>query len=486
MKLSDYLSVDAVALAALVQRGDLAPHEPAAAALKIIALVEPTVHALVDIHQDRATPSYVSAAPKGPLYGAPMVMKDLVCHEGGQKLEAGSRLGQGVTVPTTTDLADRFRAAGLINLGRSKSPEMGFNLTTENVLHGPVHNPWKQGVSAGGSSGGSAAAVASGMVPVAHANDGGGSIRIPAAACGLVGLKPGRGRVPIGPDAADGLNGLGVELVVSRTVRDTAAVLDAVEGPGVGDPYEIARPAEPYMKFIGRDPKPLRIAVWRKTPAATQATVEVSQALDAAAKRCRELGHHVDEIELDLGVSWEAFIEANAKVWCGNIAHWVEDLAAFTGRPISLETLEHTTLACVQYGQSLNAPTFLQAFDIFNRIARNLGHLFTKYDVILSPTLPRPAVPHGVFDANAPDISGLEWTARIFEASPYTGLFNVTGLPAVSLPLGWSDSLALPIGLQFAAGFGREDTLLQLAAQLERAQAWTWRYPPRILDIIKE
>jgi amidase len=486
MKLSDYLSADAVELAALVRQGKLAPHEPAAAALKVIAQVEPAVDALVDVYENRASPAHVNAAPKGPLYGAPMVMKDLVCHEAGQKLEAGSRLGEGVVVPTATDLAERFQAAGLINLGRSKSPEMGFNLTTENILHGPVHNPWKHGVSAGGSSGGSAAAVASGMVPVAHANDGGGSIRIPAASCGLVGLKPTRGRVPIGPDAADGLNGLGAELVVSRTVRDTAAVLDAVEGPGVGDPYEIARPAEPYSKVIGRDPAPLRIAVWRKTPAATQATAEVSQALDHAAARCRDLGHHVDEIDLDLTVSWEAFIEANAKVWCGNIAHWVEDLAAAVGRPISAETLEHTTLACVAYGRSLNAPTFLQAFDVFNRVARAMGKLFTAHDVILSPTMPRPAVPHGVFDANAAGVSGLEWTTRIFEATPYTGLFNVTGLPAISLPLGWSDSLALPIGLQFAAGFGREDTLLQLAAQLERAQAWTWRYPPRILELIKE
>ena len=483
MKLSEYLACDAVDLATLVARREIAPHEPAQCALDAIARFDPAVQAMVEVYQDRAAKAYVAALPKGPLYGAPMVFKDLVCHEAGQTLESGSRLAKAVRAPTATDLANRFQAAGLVNMGRAKSPEMGFNLSTESLAHGPVHNPWKAGVSAGGSSGGSAAAVAAGMVPVAHANDGGGSIRIPAAVCGVIGLKPTRGRVPIGPDSADGLNGLGAELAVSRSVRDMAAVLDAVQGPGIGDPYEIAQPAEAYTKIIARDPAPLRIAVWRKTPAATQATAEVMQALDAAAERCRDLGHKVEEVELDLSVSWESFIEANARIWCANIAHWVEDLAAITGRAISPDILEHTTLACVRFGQSLDAVNFLRSFDVFNSVSRAMGRFFARHDVILSPTLPRPPVPHGVYNADAADMSGLDWTRQIFEATPYTGVFNVTGQPAISLPMGWSDSLALPIGIQFAAGFGREDTLLQLAAQLERAAAWTVKFPPRLLDI---
>ncbi|MBW7835013.1 MAG: amidase, partial [Sphingomonadales bacterium] len=355
MKLSEYLSHDAVALAELVKRGEVAAHEPAVCALDAIARFDPAVQAMVEVYKDRATKAYVASLPRGPLYGAPMVFKDLVCHEAGQTLESGSRLAKGLRAPGATDLANRFQTAGLVNMGRAKSPEMGFNLSTESRAHGPVHNPWKAGVSAGGSSGGSAAAVAAGMVPVAHANDGGGSIRIPAAVCGIIGLKPTRGRVPIGPDSADGLNGLGAELAVSRSVRDMAAVLDAVEGPGVGDPYEIARPTESYAKTITRDPKPLRIALWRKTAAATQATAEVMQALDAAAARCRDLGHEVEEVELDLGVTWESFIEANARIWCANIAHWVEDLSALTGRPLHHDMLERTTIACVRFGQSLDA-----------------------------------------------------------------------------------------------------------------------------------
>ncbi len=486
MKLSEYLSHDAVALAELVKRGEVAAHEPAVCALDAIARFDPAVQAMVEVYKDRATKAYVASLPRGPLYGAPMVFKDLVCHEAGQTLESGSRLAKGLRAPGATDLANRFQTAGLVNMGRAKSPEMGFNLSTESRAHGPVHNPWKAGVSAGGSSGGSAAAVAAGMVPVAHANDGGGSIRIPAAVCGIIGLKPTRGRVPIGPDSADGLNGLGAELAVSRSVRDMAAVLDAVEGPGVGDPYEIARPTESYAKTITRDPKPLRIALWRKTAAATQATAEVMQALDAAAARCRDLGHEVEEVELDLGVTWESFIEANARIWCANIAHWVEDLSALTGRPLHHDMLERTTIACVRFGQSLDAVSFLCSFDIFNAVSRAMGRFFARYEVLLSPTLPRPPVPHGVYNADAAELSGLDWTRQIFEATPYTGLFNVTGLPAISLPMGWSDSLDLPIGLQFAAGFGREDTLLQLAAQLERAAAWVIKYPPRLLDISKE
>jgi amidase len=485
MKLSEYLDQDAVGLAELVTSGEIAPDEPARCALQAIELFDPHVQALVELYPDRVNAEYLETLPGGPLRGVPMLFKDLICHEAGQKLEAGSRLAEGLTVPTSTDLADRFQAAGLLNLGRTKSPEMGFNTTTESVAHGPVHNPWKMGVSAGGSSGGAAAAVASGMVPVAHANDGGGSIRIPAAACGIIGLKPTRGRVPIGPDAAEGLNGLGIELAVTRTVRDMAAVLDAVEGPGVGDPYEIARPNEPYADLIRRDPGRLRIAVWRDLATETRATEEVLEELDKTVQTCRALGHEIIEIgRLDLGVSWDSFVEANAKVWCANMAHWVMDLAKLMDRPINEDTLEHTTLACVEYGRQQGAVSFLEAFDVFNLVSRRIGRTFEECDIILSPTLPRPPVPHGVFNANEAGLSGLEWTAKIFDGTIYTALFNVTGLPAISLPLGWSDSLALPIGMQFGAGFGREDRLLALAAQLERAGAWTIRIPPRLATLI--
>lgn len=485
MKLSEYLTLDATGLRDLIERGDISPVEPAAAALEAIDLLDPRVGALVECYRDRAGEGYVNGLPDGPLKGVPTLFKDLVCHEAGQKYESGSRLAKGLTVPTATDLADRFVAAGLVNLGRSKTPEMGFNMTTEAVADGPVHNPWKEGVSAGGSSGGAGAAVAAGLVPIAHANDGGGSIRIPAAACGVIGLKPTRGRVPIGPDAGEGLNGLGVELAITRTVRDMAAVLDAVEGPGVGDPYEIARPDMPYADVIRQGPGKLRVGLWRKPHSSSGPTAEVLGALEGGAALLTDMGHAVEEVGVDLGVSWDAFVEANGRVWCANIAHWVDAMAAATGRTTSPDTLEHTTLACVEYGRSLGANALLQAFDVFNLASRAFGRLYERYDLLLSPTLPHPPVPHGVYDANTEGLTGLDWTARIFEATPFTCIYNVTGLPAISLPMGWSESLDLPIGLQFGAGFGREDRLLQLAAELERAGAWTVRYPPRLMSLIK-
>lgn len=477
MKISDYVKYDGLGLAGLMARGDVSPAEVAQAALDAIASVNPDVGAVIDTYPDRARPTSLDDFPDGPFRGVPFLVKDLVLHEAGRLCESGSRLGAGLVVPYDTDLMVRYRAAGLNTLGRTKSPEMGFNISTENILHGPVHNPWNSERSAGGSSGGAAAAVASGMVPLAHANDGGGSIRIPAAACGLVGLRPTRGRTPLGPDAGQALNGFGIEHVVSRSVRDSAAALDATEGPGIGDPYEIVRPSRPYLEAMQTPPRGLRIALMTQAWGGARTTPDIVAALQSTARLLEDLGHHVEEAAPDLGMSWDSFIETNAIIWCANIASWIGGLASAVNRPINLDTLERATLACYDYGRRLTAGEYLAADANCNAVSRRVAPFFRRYDILLSPVLPQAPQPLGVHDANGPCASGLEWTQRIFTASPFTPIFNMTGQPAMSLPLHQGND-GLPIGLQFAARYGDDETLFRLAAQLESACPWAGRQPP--------
>lgn len=477
MNLKDYCSRDAVGLADLIAKGEISAAETAQAAQDAYEKVNGDITAVIEFYEDRTTQDATSTLPQGPFTGVPFLIKDLVCHEAGKLMEGGSRLGEGVRTPHDTHLMARYKQAGLNNLGRTKSPELGFNLTTENVLHGPVHNPWKHGISSGGSSGGSAAAVAAGIVPAAHANDGGGSIRIPASCCGLVGLRPTRGRTPIGPDAADGLNGLGIEHVVSRSVRDSAALLDATQGPGPGDPYEIAPPAAPYLSSCAKDPAPLKIAYAAEGFNGAAPHADVDAVLQATAQQLEALGHTVEAARPDIGMSWDAFVDATTTFWCANLAHWAHGLSQMTGRPMNSDTMEATTLACAAYGDSLSAQDFLAAFDAYNIVTRTARPFFDTYDVWLCPTLPAPPQPHGTSNANAAGLTGRDWTDQVFAMAPYTPVFNATGQPSISLPLGMSSD-TLPVGMMFTAQFGREDVLFALAAQLERATPWFDRTPP--------
>ncbi|MEX6724027.1 amidase [Parapedomonas caeni] len=477
MHIAEYLDQDATGIAELVRSGAVSPTEPAQCALALAEKLNPVIGAFAEFYPERATADFINRASHGPFWGVPFAIKDAVAHEDGQVMEMGSRLCAGLRAPGDTDLALRFKTAGLINLGRTKVPEFAFNISTEALLYGPAHNPWRQGYSTGGSSGGAAAAVAARILPIAHANDGGGSIRIPASCCGVVGLKPTRGRVPIGPEAGEGLGGLGIEHVVTRSVRDTAAALDWVAGPGVGDPYEIAQPEERYANVITRDPARLKIALWQVAPNGDAIDPRVAAALARVASQCEALGHDVEVVTPDIGLSWDAFMLANAQMWCVHIAHWVEALEAVTGRKATLDTVERTSLACVDYGRTMSGLDVMHAEDSFNIVSRAIGRLMTGYDLILSPTMPFLPHAHGVYDANAEGLDGLGWTAKIFKGSPFTPLFNVTGLPAISLPLGHDETEDLPIGIQFGAGFGREDRLLGIAAQLERAMPWAGRRP---------
>lgn len=472
MTFSEYSACDATALADLVRRGEVTGEEVLATALAAIAERNPALNALVEVHADAAQRARPGDAP---FAGVPFALKDLAAHEAGRRQECGSRLFRDAVMPHDTDLMLRFRAAGLINVGRTPTPELGWNVSTEPLLHGPVRNPWNREHSAGGSSGGAAAAVAAGLLPLAHATDGAGSIRIPAAACGLVGLKPTRGRIPTGPDMGEPINGLGIEFALTRTVRDCAALLDCVAIPGAGDYSYIPPPDGRFADAIRRPPRRLRIAVTTTAWSGAAVDAEAVRATLDMAQLCRDLGHDVDEASprFDAG----AFLRATTDVWCANLAAGVAAGAAALGRAADLDLLEAAVRACCVHGRSLSAGDLLRALAVFNGVCRAIGPFFDEWDLLLTPTVAGPAPRLGVFDADNPDVTAHGWTERILGFAPFTAPWNTTGQPAISLPSGTSRN-GLPLGSQFVGRFADEATLLALAAQIEAARPWPRIAPP--------
>jgi len=469
---SDYLAHDALGLAALVRAGQVSARELADCALALAAERNPRVNALLEtVDPDAAC---AAAGAGGAFAGVPFLVKDLVLHQKDALCEMGSRLCAGLRAAADTELMARFRAAGLVTLGRTATPEMGYSVSTESALAGATGNPWNPALMAGGSSGGSAAAVAAGIVPLAHANDGGGSIRIPAACCGLVGLKPTRGRVPIGPDAAEGLSGLGIEFALTRSVRDAAALLDAVQGGAPGDPYVIPAPRQAYLESLALRSPRLRIALCTQPWSGVPVDPEIVQAVRQVARHLACEGYEI--VESRPALDPEAFAAANTCVWSANIARWVDDICAATGRSPSLDTLQPATLEIYEFGRGLSAGDFLAALASFNTVNRSLGEFFTRYDLLLSPVTALLAQPLGTYSAAREGFTARSWTDHIFSFAPFTAVFNATGQPAISLPLARSRS-GLPIGIQFAAGFGREDLLLALAARLEESMPWPQTAP---------
>lgn len=467
----EYAEQDAVGLAQLIRDRQVSQAQVRSAALAAIDAVNPRINAVIEVWEDEPAPQ------SGPFLGVPLLVKDLGLTVRNRLNELGSRLATGCVAPADSELMLRFRRAGLLPVGRTTTPELAASTTTENRVDGPTRNPWDLARSAGGSSGGSAAAVASGAVPVAHATDGGGSIRVPAASTGLFGLKPGRGRLPMGPAVDEVWSGLAVHGVLSRTVRDTAALLDCLHGPAVGDPFHVAPPAERYASLLDRDPKPLRIAVQHRALSGQLNAPAVDDALDRVCKVLEALGHQVISVPTDIGLSWEAFVDLNACFWSSNTAAWIDAIAGATGRPIDASTLEPATLALYRMGQELSAMQLLGAMHNRNLVTRHMGQMFTDYDVLLTPTLPDVAPLVGEYNTGQERLNGREWMARVFSYSPFTAVFNVSGCPAMSVSLVQDAQSSLPIGLQFGAGYGREDLLLQLAAQLERAMPWRNRRP---------
>lgn len=473
MHVSEYVRHDALGLAELIRNRQVSAAEVAGAALASIEAVNPRVNAVVESWRDEQPMDDVDA----PFHGVPFLIKDLAITMAGRRNELGSRLAAGYVAETDSELMGRFRKAGLVTLGRTTTPEMAASTTTEGVATGPTRNPWNTDRNAGGSSGGSGAAVASGMVPIAHATDGGGSIRVPASVNGLFGLKPTRGRVSNGPFVDEVWSGLAVQFALSRSVRDSAALLDAVQGGGVGEPYYIPDPEQPYLQEITRSPGALRIGMLLHPLDGSRCQAAVSEATLRVSALLESLGHHVEEAKLDLGVSWDGFVHANAQFWTANTSAWLDAVAGATGRSLDSEVLEPATRAVAAYGRRATATDLLGALHVRNLVTRSMGAYFNQWDILLSPTLAELPLPIGEYNRNQEMVDGLGWINHIFKRSPFTALANVAGLPAMSVPLSMDDESGLPIGSQFVAGFGREDVLFRLAGQLEQAMPWVDRKP---------
>ncbi|MER7766980.1 amidase [Kitasatospora sp. NPDC096140] len=473
MKLSEYVTYDGVGLADLVARGQVTAAELASTARRASEAVNPRINAVVETWPAQDAPAPGST----PLAGVPFLIKDLAVTMAGRRVELGSRLAAGNVAGADSTLMTRLRRAGLVTLGRTTTPEFAYSTTTEGALYGPTRNPWDPTRSPGGSSGGSGAAVAAGIVPIAHATDAAGSIRVPAAANGLFGLKPTRGRISMGPDADEVFNGLAVHGVLSRSVRDSAALLDLVHGAEAGDPYSAQRPERPYAQEVTRSPGSLRIGLLTRPWGGRAVEGTVVDAALRSARLAESLGHRVEEVRVDLGVDWEEFVLANARLWTTNLAVWIDGLAAASGRPVDSTTLEPETLTSYAYGRTVGGTEFVQALAMRNGVARAIGRYFAEYDLLLTPTLPELPVPLGRYAEGAEGGDAVGWLRQVLHRSPFTAAFNVAGTPAMSVPLETDPATGLPIGIQFAAGHGREDLLFRLAGQLEQAAPWSQRTP---------
>ncbi|WP_395297798.1 amidase [Kitasatospora hibisci] len=473
MDLSEYVGFDAVGLAELVARRQVTPAELEAAAREAARAVGPQLNAVVETWPSDDEPRPGST----PLAGVPFLIKDLGVTMAGRRTELGSRLTAGHVAGADSTLMTRFRRAGLVTFGRTTTPEMAYDTTTEPVLYGVTRNPWDLARSSGGSSGGAGAAVAAGIVPVAHATDAAGSIRIPAAYNGLFGLKPTRGRVPVGPAVDEIFNGLAVHGSISRTVRDSAVLLDQIRGPEPGDPYVAPEPSRPYAEEVTRHPGSLRIGVLAHAWGGRRTAPPVADALSRTVRLLESLGHRVEEAQPDLGVDWEQFVLANARLWTANLTASIDELAAASGRPVDSSTLEPPTLAGYHYGHRVSGTEFVTALAVRNQVSRNLARYFDTYDVLLTPTVPDLPVPLGTHGRGAAALDGLGWLRRLFDLSPFTAAFNVAGTPAMSVPVTADAGTGLPVGMQFAAGHGREGRLFRLAGQLELASPWSDRTP---------
>ncbi|WP_089729932.1 amidase [Candidatus Thiosymbion oneisti] len=475
VKLSEFADYDGLGLAQLVKSRKVTPQELKDASLEAIEKLNPKLNSVVAVLADQARKEIEAGLPEGPFQGVPFVIKEMIAHAAGVTMQMGSRLTEGLILPHDTELMTRFRKAGLVTVATTTTPEFGFNANTEPVLHGSTRNPWNTERSPGGSSGGSAASVAAGIAPIGHANDGGGSIRVPAACCGLVGLKPTRGRIPTGPDYGELLSGIAIEFAVTRSVRDAAALLDAVAGPDPGCYGWAEPPKTPFLSQASNPPEKLRIAWMEKPLSGVPVDPECAAALRETVKLCEELGHEMVEVAPQIDV--EAHALANLRVWGANLANLMDSVAEVMGRTPSEKNLETASWATYQYGKNLSAPELLRALDIYTGVSRAVGAFFQDVDALLSPTAAQPAWPLGELNQNAPGITAERWIEQLFTPCPFTNLFNTTGLPAISLPLAWTKG-GLPIGLQFAGRFTGEGTLLTLAAQLEEARPWKDKRPP--------
>jgi amidase len=471
MRIDEYAACDATALAELVRVGDVTADEVHALAAEAITNVNAVINAVADGPWARPLEYRLD----GPFGGVPFVLKDLGAHASGVRNRMGSRLtGAGIARSGESFLIRRFREAGLAIAGLTTTPEYGNSANTEAVVYGSTRNPWDPTRTAGGSSGGTGALVAAGAVPVGHASDGGGSIRIPAAMNGLVGLKPSRGRISDGPDCQEAAWGLATEGVLTRTVRDWAALLDVVAGAMPGDKFMIRDPSRPWSAEVGADVGRLRIAVHTSSWSGARVDPEVVAAVDGVARHLEEQGHRVESATPVF--DWDVLFATMFTLYAAICVEAVDAVAAASGMQPGPETLEHTTLATYRAGRSLTLAHLFEARRTANELARCVGNFFGDWDVLITPTVNVPAFPLGYLNADDPSLDAESWMRRRYGVCSFTQLFNISGTPAISLPLGWS-SQGLPIGVQLAAAMCDESTLIRIASHLEEAMPWTARRP---------
>jgi amidase len=473
MGFAEYAEHDGLGLAALVAKGEVTPAELVEAAIERIERHDPVLNAVVHQAFEEARHTASRSLPEGPFRGVPFLVKDLWCRVAGMPRTHGSRFMRGVVDAVDGELTRRFRAAGVVILGKTNTPENGITGTTESAFLGPCRNPWSSDHITGGSSGGSAAAVASGMVPLAHASDGLGSIRIPAACCGLFGMKITRERNPHGRRDSERAIGFGVEHVVSRSVRDSAAMLDATDAPEPACPYAHPDKAGPYLAEVGAPPGRLRVAFSADTPSGRPIDPGVRAALDDTVALLVDLGHEVEERPLP--VDMRALYRAQGVVGSANAAAGYAELAEQLGREAAADELEPLTWAGIRRGRKLGGEEVMRAWRTLRILTRQIVAAFDGFDVFLTPVLGTVPPKIGTIDPVA--LEPREVSKRQARAFPFTPPFNVSGQPAISLPLAWSAE-GLPIGMQLAGRFADEATLFRLAAQLEQAHPWIDRKPP--------
>ncbi len=465
--------LDATALAEKVRQKEVTPSELVEVVIERIERLNPKINAVITPMFDEARKTAKEKLPTGPFTGVPFLLKDILAAYAGVRLSYGSGVLKEYIPDFDSELVKRFKRAGLITVGKTNTPEFGILPTTEPQFFGPTRNPWDTKRTTGGSSGGTAAAVAAGIVPMAHASDGGGSIRIPSSCCGVFGIKPTRARNPLAPMYGDIQSGLVVEHALTRSVRDSAALLDATAGPYVGDPYWAPPLKRPFLQEVGADPGKLRIAYTSKAITGEVAHKECVKAIDSVVSLCSEHGHELIEANPDFNI--QAMYQNFVTLWSGGVTAVFKNIEQLRGTPVQQEEVEPLSWELTKIGQQFTAGDYLFSIMMLQQISRDIARFFQEYDIWLTPTLIEPPVPLGHFDC--PPEHPMKGFLRAGEFAPFTQIQNITGQPAMSMPLHWT-SEGLPVGTHFVGRFGDEAILFRLASQLEAAKPWIKRQPP--------
>ena len=490
----DYDTYDGLGIAELIRKREVSAEDICETAIQRIEALNPQLNAVVTPMYDHARDTIQHKLPEGPFTGVPFLLKDLLAAYAGVPLTSGSKAFRNYIPAEDSEMVTRFKRAGTVILGKTNTPEFGLMGYTEPELHGPTRNPWDRDHTPGGSSGGSAAAVASGMVPLASGGDGGGSIRIPAACCGLFGLKTTRDRNPTGPEEGAIWQGAVVEHVITRTVRDSAAMLDATQGPDIGAPALLPPPERPYLEDMERDPGKLKIAFTTRSPLDTPVHPECIKAVQETVRLLETLGHRVEEAEP--GIDGQALAMTYLTMYFGEVAADIEAMKDILGRKASQKDVEALTWTLGLMGRTYSAEYFVTAMREWGKAGRIMGRFHVNYDLYLTPTLASPPVKIGelkpkpveAFALKVINTLGLGRLVKLsgmmnklavesLSKTPFTQLANFTGQPAMSVPLHWTPD-GLPCGSQFIGRFGDESTLFRLARQLEEAQPWFDKRPP--------